>query len=141
MSATDRRHRYRRTFVAAAALVPLACAARTDPSESRSNPCPSSRVTNYMAARAQQCWYVSDQGRWRITNHEFHYDVLVMETEASSLDLTTEIVRRIAGVHGERFVEMMIYVRREGTSPPMVRRARRVQSGTIDLLDFELSAP
>jgi hypothetical protein len=103
-------------------------------------PCRPGRVVNYMAAEAQQCWYATPQGRWRIVNHEFHYDVLVMQTQASTPELTDEIVRRLAEVHGERFVEILVYVHPDpGTGGQMVRRARWTQSAPVEHLDFPAS--
>jgi hypothetical protein len=100
-------------------------------------PCRSGRVANFMAAEAQRCWYVAGDGRWRITNHEFHYDVLVVETEATSPDLTAEIVRRLAEVHGERFIEILVYVKPDpGVGGTTVRRARWTRSGPLEQFDF-----
>lgn len=125
-------------MIAAVATESLGCAARlADPAESLTEACPSGRVANYMAARAQQCWYATPGGRWRIVNHEFHYDVLVVQTEASTLELTNEIVRRIAEVHGERFVEILIYVKGEPGSPAArIRRARWTADGGVTHFDF-----
>jgi hypothetical protein len=92
-----------------------------------------------MAARAQQCWYAAAGGRWRIVNHEFRYDVLVMQAEASTLDLTDDIVRRVTGVHGERFVEILIYVRSEAGKPATIRRARWTRGDRVEHVDFAAS--
>ena len=103
-------------------------------------PCRSGRVVNYMAAEAQQCWYSTTQGRWRIVNHEFHYDVLVMQTQASTPALTDEIVRRLSEVHGERFIEILVYVQPDpGGDGTIVRRARWTRSGAVEHLDFPAS--
>jgi len=99
--------------------------------------CPGGRVENFMAARAQQCWYRASPGRWRIVNHEFHYDSLVMDTEASSLDVAEEITRRLAEVHGERFSEILIYVQQESASRPSpVRRVLWTRNAKPEYLDF-----
>jgi len=126
----------------AAAAASLGCAARlADSSDSSPGSCPPSPVANYMAARAQQCWYATTGGRWRIVNHDFHYDVLVMQTEATSLELTDDIVRRVTAVHGDRFVEILIYVRSEaGGTPARIRRARWTEGGRVEHVDFAVDA-
>ncbi|MQA29269.1 MAG: hypothetical protein GEU82_05430 [Luteitalea sp.] len=103
------------------------------------------RVENYLVARAQQCWYSSPNGRWRITNHELHYDVLVVETEATSITDAEELTRRIVEVHGgasegfTSFSEILVYVQEEGA--PATSTIRRVRwtnrSGTYEVLEFE----
>ena len=103
-------------------------------------PCRPVFIVNYMAAEAQQCWYSTPQGRWRIVNHEFHYDVLVMQTQASALALTDVIVRRLSEVHGERFVEILVYVHPDpGGDGTIVRRARWTRSGPVEHLDIPAS--
>jgi hypothetical protein len=134
----------RRASGAAAILattVSIACSGRTaDIAGPGIVPCRPGRVANYMAAEAQQCWYSTPQGRWRIVNHEFHYDVLVMQTQASIPGLTDEIVRRLAEVHGERFVEILVYVQPDpGGEGGLVRRARWTQSGAVEYLEFPAS--
>ena len=95
---------------------------------------------NYMAAEAQQCWYSTPQGRWRIVNHEFHYDVLVMQTQASTPAMTDAIVRRMAEVHGERFVEILVYVHPDpGGDGTIVRRARWTRNAPVEYLDIPAS--
>jgi hypothetical protein len=71
-------------------------------------PCRSVRVVNYMAAEAQQCWYSTPQGRWRIVNQDIHYDGLVIQTQASTPALTDEIDRRLDEGHGGRFFEILV---------------------------------
>ncbi len=127
-------------LTAAAAAVSAGCAARlADSAASPTGYCARRPVLNYMAARAQQCWYVTSGGRWRIVNHDFHYDVLVMQTEASTLDMTDDIVRRVTEVHGERFVEILIYVRAEAGPSARIRRARWTGSGGVEHFDFAAS--
>ena len=90
-----------------------------------------------MAARAQQCWYTSPQGRWRILNHDFHYDTLVMDTEASSVEAAAEVTRRLVEVHGERFSEILIYVQQESARRPSpVRRVLWTRTRPPESLDF-----
>jgi hypothetical protein len=103
-------------------------------------PCRAGRVVNYMAAETQQCWYSTAQGRWRIVNHEFHYDVLVMQTQASTPALTDHVVRQLAEVHGERFVEILVYVQPDpGGDGTIVRRARWTRNAAVEYLDFPAS--
>ncbi len=126
--------------MAAAAAASFGCGGRlADSAASPGVYCASGPVPNYMAALAQQCWYVTGGGRWRIVNHDFHYDVLVMQAEASALNLTDDIVRRVTEVHGERFVEILIYVRSESGTPAMIRRARWTGSGRVEHVDFAAS--
>jgi hypothetical protein len=99
--------------------------------------CPPGPVENFMAAQAQQCWYAAPKGRWRIRNHEFHYDVLVMDTVASNLEMAEEVTRRLAEVHGERFQEILIYVELEDwPSPTPVRRVRWTRTAPPEVFDF-----
>lgn len=109
-----------------------ACAPKLDLPVYAGRYCPSGRVENFMAARAQQCWYTSPQGRWRILNHDFHYDTLVMETEASSVEAAAEVMRRLVDVHGERFSEILIYVQQDKA----VRRVRWTRNAPPEYLDF-----
>jgi hypothetical protein len=123
------------------ALLSSACAGRmSDRAGPGIVPCRTGRVVNYMAAEAQQCWYLTAQGRWRIVNHEFHYDVLVMQTQASTPALTDQIVRQLAEVHGERFVEILVYVQPDpGGAGTIVRRARWTRNAAVEYLDFPAS--
>jgi len=126
--------------VMTAAAASIGCGARlADSAVSPAGDCARGPVPNYMAARAQQCWYATAGGRWRIVNHDFHYDVLVMQAEASTLDLTDDIVRRVTEVHGERFVEILIYVRSEAGNPATIRRARWTGGGRVEHVDFAAS--
>lgn len=103
-------------------------------------PCRTGAVRNYMAAEAQQCWYSTPQGRWRIVNHEFHYDSLVMQTQATSPELSGEIVRRLTAVHGERFAEILLYVEPDpGTGGDKIRRVRWTRSAPPEQFDFPAS--
>lgn len=98
-----------------------------------------------MAEGAQKCWYNTPQGAWRIINHEFHYDVLVVETEATGFEVGDAIVRRFVEVHGERFGEILIYMRLGPpgggpyATPPSVRtrRLRWLRDRGVDLLEFD----
>lgn len=121
-----------------AATVVLGCAPRSTPFAGPGiTLCRPGTVANYMAASAQQCWYTTATGRWRIVNHEFHYDVLVVDTQASTRELTAEIVKRLAAVHGGRFVEILVYVRPDpGGAETMVRRARWTNAGPVEHFDF-----
>ena len=122
----------------AVAVAVTACAAReADYPEFAGRDCPSGRVDNFMAARAQLCWYRAPQGCWRILNHEFHYDSLVVDTEATSVDLAEEITRRLTEVHAERFSEILIYVEQESASRPSpVRRVLWTRNSKPEYLDF-----
>ena len=124
----------------AAAATSFGCGARlADAAAAPTGYCARGPVRNYMADPAQRCWYATPGGRWRIVNHDFHYDVLVMQTEASTLDLTDEIVRRVTAVHGQRFVEILIYVRSEAAMPATIRRARWTGGGRVEQVDFAAS--
>jgi len=125
-------------FAFVIAVVFTACAAReVDYPEFAGRDCPGGRVENFMAARAQLCWYRAPQGRWRILNHEFHYDSLVMDTEATTVDMAVEITRRLVEVHNERFSEMLIYVEQESASRPKpVRRVLWTRTSKPEYLDF-----
>jgi hypothetical protein len=123
------------------------CAARSDdalPGVLR--PCREQRrVENYLLSEAQQCWYTSPNGRWRTLNHELHYDVLVVEAEATSFADAEEITRRFVEVHGgasedfTSFTEILVYVQQEGA--PVTSTIHRVRwsksSGAYEVLEFE----
>ena len=125
------------TAVSAAALT--ACAARS--ARLGIPACPSGPVANYLADEVLQCWFEAPHGRWRTLNHEFHYDSLVFEVEATSLEDARTIAERIIAVHGKRFVELALYV---NTPPPAnggPRHIRRIRWSSRDgyepPLDFE----
>lgn len=95
------------------------------------------RVTNYLAAHAQQCWFNGPEGRWRTLAHELHYDVVVVEVEAATLDAAPGIARRFVELHGERFVEIVVYVQAERAPVPSpIRRMRWTRGGGFETLDF-----
>jgi 2-polyprenyl-6-methoxyphenol hydroxylase-like FAD-dependent oxidoreductase len=121
------------TALVLAVSLAAGCAARTSESEIQRPACSTGRVENYMDARAQRCWYNTTAGSWRIVNHDFHYDTLVVETEATKFDVGDEIVRRFEEVHGERFSEMLIYVRVD----PRTRRLRWLRGRGVDVLEFD----
>ena len=103
--------------------------------------CPRGPVENYLADKVLQCWFDSPNGRWRTVNHEFHYDSLVFEVEATSLEDARTIAERIVGVHGKRFLELALYVRTPPPAdgrPPRIRRVRwSARDGYEAPLDFE----
>jgi hypothetical protein len=97
--------------------------------------CPRGTVDNYLLPRWQQCWFDAANGRWRTVNHELHYDVLVVEVEATSLADSDEIAGRFVKLHGERFpLEILIYVRQE--SDAMVRRVTWSKRAGFKSLEF-----
>jgi hypothetical protein len=99
--------------------------------------CPSGPVENYLAERAQKCWYDAPHGRWRTLGHDLHYQTIVAETEASSLNDADEIARRFVEVHGGKFEEILIYV--QETSAPkssLIRRVRWIKGTGYDRLEF-----
>lgn len=100
--------------------------------------CPSGPVDNYLATRWQQCWFDAASGRWRTLSHDFHYDVLIVEVEAASLDDAEEITRRFVGLHAGRFMDITIYVYEEPASMPGPIRRVHWASGAdeLDTLDF-----
>ncbi|HXH24990.1 MAG TPA: hypothetical protein VNI78_07055 [Vicinamibacterales bacterium] len=49
------------------------------------------RVSNYLVPRWQQCWFSEQGGRWRTLDDTLHYSVLVVQVEATSLDLAGAI--------------------------------------------------
>jgi hypothetical protein len=103
------------------------------------------RVENYLLPDAQQCWYASPNGRWRILNHELHYNVLVVETEATRFADAEAITRRFVDAHGgasedfTSYSEILVYLQEE--SAPATSTIHRVRwstsSGTYDVLEFE----
>jgi hypothetical protein len=82
-------------------------------------------VENYLDANAQQCWHEAPHGPWRTLGHDLHYNTIVAEIEASSLDDADEIARRFVEVHGEKFEEILIYV--QAASAPKTSAIRRVR--------------
>jgi hypothetical protein len=132
--------------LAEGAMASSGCAVRTDDSINRvRRSCREQRrVENYCWPPARQCWYSSPHGRWRILNHELHYDVLVLETEATSIADAEEITHRIVEVPraSEDFTfssEILVYAQEEGTpATSTIRRARWTnRSGTYEVLEFE----
>lgn len=118
-----------------------ACAATTFEDEEGSTVagrCPSGAVDNYLEERWQQCWFEAGNGRWRTLGHEFHYDVLVIEVEAASLDDAEEITRRFVSLHAGRFTDMTVYVYQVPASMPgPIRRVHwALGSDDLETLDF-----
>ena len=103
--------------------------------------CPRGPVQNYLADNVLQCWFDGPSGRWRTLNHEFHYDSLVFEVEAASLEDARAIAERIVSVHGKRFLELSLYVRTPPPADGSPRRIRRIRWSSRDgyepPLDFE----
>jgi hypothetical protein len=103
--------------------------------------CPRGPVANYLADAVLQCWFDAPNGRWRTLSHEFHYDSLVFDVEADSLEDARTIAERIVGVHGKRFMELALYVRAAPPADGGPRRVRRVRWSSRDgyepPLDFE----
>jgi hypothetical protein len=102
--------------------------------------CPPGPVKNYLADEVLQCWFEISNGRWRTLGHEFHYDSLVFDVEATSLDDARAIAERIIAVHGRRFVELALYVHASPADgiPPRIRRIRwSSRDGYEAPLDFE----
>lgn len=95
-------------------------------------------MDNYLDTRWQQCWFEAAHGRWRTLSHDLHYDVLVVEVEAASLDDAPEIVRRFAALHAGRFNDITVYVYQAPASTPgPIRRVHWASgSDTLDTLDF-----
>jgi len=88
-----------------------------------------------------QCWFEAPSGRWRTLSHDFHYDSLVFEVEAVSVEDARTIAERIIGVHGKRFMELALYVRAPLPADGGPRRVRRIRWSSRDgfsaPLDFE----
>ena len=103
--------------------------------------CPPGPVANYLADTVLQCWFDGPSGRWRTLNHEFHYDSLVFEVEAASLEDARQIAERIVSVHGKRFQELALYVRMGPVADGRAHRIRRIRWSSRDgyesPLDFE----
>jgi hypothetical protein len=129
-------------MAAAIVVVTLtACAAKSAGVRGAADqPCAPGPVDNYMAARWQQCWFDSARGRWRTTNHEFHYDVLVVQVEATTVEDAEEITRRWVGQHRERFQEILVYVRLTSGTPSTTRRVRWTTGTGYQTLDFGTAA-
>ena len=128
---------FARVVAAIAAATLTACAARSsDVPAAADRRCDAGPVDNYMAARWQRCWFESAHGRWRTINHEFHYDVLVAEVEATSADDAEAIARRWVDVHRERFQEILVYVRPTAGTSAMMRRVRWTATDGYRGMDF-----
>lgn len=100
--------------------------------------CRSAPVDNYLAEYWQKCWFDATRGRWRTLSHEFHYNVLVVEVEAASLDDAEEIIRRFVDLHRGRFIDITLYIHQEPASRPgPVRRIHwDIDSDGLDTLNF-----
>lgn len=120
-----------------AAAAASACAARSEAMRP-GRPCPSRRVDNYLVPRWQQCWFSEAGGRWRTLDHTLHYSVLVVQVEATNLDLAGAIARRFVERHGERFdEEILIYVHQApATASGPTRRVSWTPNRGYQVLDI-----
>lgn len=109
------------------------------PREGRPIPtCSPASNWSYLVRDAQQCWFHTPEGRWRIVSHEMHYDVLVMRIVADRLEAAVPAAARVAEVHGERFAEILAYVETEAPTgvAASIRRVRWTRAGGFEPLDF-----
>jgi len=100
--------------------------------------CPPGPVANYLADQVLQCWFESPNGRWRTLGHEFHYDSLVFDVEATSLDDARTIAERIIAVHGQRFISLSLYVHAPQLPDGSPGRIRRILWSSRDGYDAPL---
>lgn len=92
---------------------------------------------SFLVRDSQNCWYHTPHGRWRVVNHEMHYDVLVARVMAEHLDVAEDVGRRFVEAHRERYREIVIFVVAETEAePPPIRRVTWTRSGGFEYLDF-----
>jgi hypothetical protein len=98
---------------------------------------PAAGTSTFLVRDSQNCWYQTPHGRWRIVNHELHYDMLVVRVMAEHLDVAGEVGERFVELHRERFREMVIFVVEEtDVEPPPIRRVTWTRAGGFEYLDF-----
>jgi hypothetical protein len=118
----------------------IACSARGNAGAARpGRPCGSDQAGNLLTPRWQQCWFTAAGGRWRTLKHDLHYDSLVVNVEAVSLEDAREIAERFIE-NQPRYKYLSLYVYQAPASTPgPVRRLEWARSSGFSTLDFNLA--
>jgi hypothetical protein len=127
-----------RAAISLVALIVGGCALRRPIRQDYGIPrCPATASADVLAATALQCWFDARHGRWRILSHVSHYDALVVDVSAASLDDAGEIGERVVASVGDAFAEMLLYVRAESNAPAEdVRRISWTRADGFTTLDI-----
>ena len=86
-----------------------------------------------LSVDALECWFTAPHGRWRTLSHESHFDVLVVQVEASDLRDARDIASRFVASEQTTFSEILVYVRSAGQG--RTRRVAWTKAGGTDVLD------
>ena len=90
-----------------------------------------------LSVDALQCWLRTPHGRWRTLSHDSHFDVLVVQVEATDLRDAVDVARAFAANQRETFSEILVYVHEPGHSDRVrTRRVRWTKAGGFEIFDF-----
>jgi hypothetical protein len=99
--------------------------------------CAANAAENLLAVRSLQCWFDAAHGRWRTVSHVSVYGAIVIQIEAAELLDAEEIARRFVADCGDRFLEILVYVRKDlEEAPRAVRRVQWTRREGVQTLDF-----
>jgi hypothetical protein len=130
----------KRLAAAALAAAALSGCARTQirpPPDIGVTDCPPNASSALLSVDALQCWLPSPHGRWRTLSHDSHFNVLVVQTEATDLRDAVDIARAFSANQGSAFSEILIYVREPSRGDRVrTRRVRWTKAGGFETFDF-----
>jgi hypothetical protein len=99
--------------------------------------CSAAAGADLLSVDALQCWFSARHGRWRTLNRESHFDVLVVQVEASDVRDAEEIARRFVAQKRGEFTEILLYVHPErALGSAQQRRVQWTLDGGFSVLDF-----
>jgi hypothetical protein len=100
--------------------------------------CPNGAEADLLSSAALQCWFDAPHGRWRTLSHVSVHGAVVIQVEAADLVDAEDIGRRFVANSGEKFFEILVYVRRKSSAPTpqLVRRVGWTRQAGLATLDF-----
>lgn len=98
--------------------------------------CPVDATTDVLSADALQCWIPAPHGLWRILAHASANGALVVETSTGDFRDADHIGSVVAQSVGDRYSEVLVYVRLEDAGNQRTVRLRVTRHGKPERLDF-----
>jgi hypothetical protein len=101
------------------------------------NDCAPNASAALLSVDALQCWLPAPHGWWRTLSHASHFDVLLVQAEATDLRDAVDIARAFAANQRETFSEILVYVREPAHAGRVrTRRVRWTRAGGLETFDF-----